>query len=53
MRGEFNYDSGGLGKGGDIALCVDGAKVGEGRIDATVPMVSPPTKPPTVEHGQR
>jgi arylsulfatase len=32
VRMEFAYDGGGLGKGGQIALFVDGAKVGEGRI---------------------
>ena len=36
---EFTYDGGGLGKGGDVALFVDGDKVGAGRVDATVPMV--------------
>ena len=39
MRVEFAYDGGGLGKGGTATLYVDGAKVGEGRVDATVPMV--------------
>ena len=39
VRVEFAYDGGGLGKGGTAALFVDGAKVGEGRVDATVPMV--------------
>ena len=39
VRMEFAYDGGGLGKGGTATLFVDGAKVGEGRIDATVPMV--------------
>ena len=38
VRVEFTYDGGGLGKGGTAALFVDGAKVGEGRVDATVPM---------------
>ena len=32
---EFAYDGGGLGKGGDVTLYVDG-KVGAGRADATV-----------------
>ena len=36
---EFTYDGGGLAKGGDVALFVDGDQVGEGRVDATVPMV--------------
>ena len=39
VRVEFTYDGGGLGKGGTAALFVDGDKVGEGRVDATVPMV--------------
>ncbi len=39
VRAEFTYDGGGLGKGGDVALFVDGGKVGEGRVDATVPML--------------
>ena len=38
VRVEFTYDGGGLGKGGTAALFVDGDKVGEGRVDATVPM---------------
>ena len=36
---EFAYDGGGLGKGGTVTLYVDGEQVGEGRVDATVPMV--------------
>jgi arylsulfatase len=39
VRMEFTYDGGGLGKGGDARLYVDGEQVGEGRIDATVPVV--------------
>ena len=39
VRMEFTYDGGGLGKGGDVALFVDGDKVGSGRIDNTVPML--------------
>jgi arylsulfatase len=35
VRMEFSYDGGGLGKGAGIALYVDGAKVGEGRVDRT------------------
>ena len=38
VRMEFTYDGGGLGKGGDVALFVDGEQVGEGRVDGTVPM---------------
>ena len=33
VRMEFTYDGGGLGKGGDVALFVDGEQVGEGRVD--------------------
>jgi arylsulfatase A-like enzyme len=39
IRMEFAYDGGGLAKGGTVTLFVDGARVGEGRVDATVPMV--------------
>jgi arylsulfatase len=39
VRMEFTYDGGGLGKGGKIALFVDGEQVGQGRVDATVPML--------------
>ena len=39
VRMEFDYDGGGLAKGGTVGLYLDGAKVGEGRVDATVPMV--------------
>jgi arylsulfatase len=36
---EFAYDGGGLAKGGTVTLYLDGAKVGEGRIPATVPLI--------------
>ena len=39
VRMEFDYDGGGLGKGGTVSLYVDGAKTGEGRVEATVPML--------------
>jgi arylsulfatase len=39
VRMEFAYDGGGLGKGGTVSLYVDGQKTGEGRVEATVPMV--------------
>jgi arylsulfatase len=39
VRLEFAYDGGGLGKGGNATLYLDGDQVGEGRIDATVPMI--------------
>jgi hypothetical protein len=39
VRMEFAYDGGGLGKGGDAALFIDGAPCGTGRIDATLAMI--------------
>jgi hypothetical protein len=39
VRMEFTYDGGGLAKGGTVTLFVDGAKVGEGRVDGTEPMI--------------
>ena len=35
----FTYDGGGPGRGGAIALTVDGETVGEGRIERSVPLV--------------
>jgi arylsulfatase len=34
---DFTYDGGGIGKGGQGTLSVDGKKVAEGRIDKTLP----------------
>jgi arylsulfatase len=39
VRMEFNYDGGGLGKGGTVSLYIDGTKTGEGRVEGTVPMM--------------
>jgi arylsulfatase len=39
VRMEFAYDGGGLGKGGTTTLYVDGTQVGQGRINATQPMI--------------
>ena len=39
VRMEFTYDGGGLAKGGTIALFIDGKPAGDGRINATVPMI--------------
>jgi arylsulfatase len=39
VRMEFTYAGGGLGKGGTVALFIDGQKAGEGRIGATLAMV--------------
>lgn len=36
---EFQYDGGGLAKGGTVSLFVDGKEDGEGRVDQTVPML--------------
>jgi arylsulfatase len=38
VRMELAYDGGGLAKGGTVTVYLDGAKVGEGRVDATEPM---------------
>src|SRR2546430_1799506 len=35
---DFTYDGGGLGKGGQGTLTVDGKKVGDGRIELTQPI---------------
>ena len=63
VRIEFTYDGGGLGKGGDVTLFVDGAEVGEGRVEMTVPMVfsadettdvgSDSATPVTDDHGPK
>jgi arylsulfatase A-like enzyme len=39
VRMEFAYDGGGLAKGGAVTLFVDGEKSGEGRLEATIPMI--------------
>jgi arylsulfatase len=39
VRMEFDYDGGGLAKGGGVTLYVDGKKDGECRVDMTVPML--------------
>jgi arylsulfatase len=39
VRMEFAYDGGGLAKGGTVTLFLDGGKVGEGRVAATVPLI--------------
>jgi hypothetical protein len=38
VRVEFAYDGGGLGKGAGITLYVDGTQVGQGHLDATIPI---------------
>ncbi len=39
VRMEFEYDGGGLAKGGNVTLYIDGAKNGTGRVAATQPMM--------------
>jgi arylsulfatase len=39
VRMEFAYDGGGLAKGGNVTLFIDGKAVGSGRVEQTVPMV--------------
>ncbi len=39
LRIEFAYDGGGMGKGGNVTLYVDGQVVGSGRVQATQPML--------------
>ena len=39
IRVEFVYDGGGLAKGGDTTLFVDGAPVGSARQEASIPML--------------
>jgi arylsulfatase len=39
VRMEFQYDGGGLAKGGTATLYVDGKKAGEGRVERTEPLV--------------
>ena len=39
VRMEFAYDGGGLAKGGDVTLFHDGTEVGNGRVEATQPMI--------------
>jgi arylsulfatase len=38
VRMEFAYDGGGLAKGGNVTLYVDGGEVGSGRVERTIPM---------------
>jgi arylsulfatase len=38
-RMEFAYEGDGLGKGGSVALYVDGQPAGQGRVDATQPLI--------------
>jgi arylsulfatase len=39
VRMEFAYDGGGVAKGGQVSLFIDGQRVGEGHVDQTQPLV--------------
>jgi arylsulfatase len=39
VRMEFDYDGGGIAKGGAVTLFVDGEPVGQGRVEQTEPFV--------------
>ena len=39
VRMEFAYDGGGMAKGGNVSLFIDGDKVGEGRVEQTEPIL--------------
>jgi hypothetical protein len=39
VRMEFDYDGGGLGKGGTVTLYIDGKKCGSGRVEMTLAMI--------------
>jgi arylsulfatase A-like enzyme len=38
LRMQFKYDGGGVAKGGDVTLEVDGKTIGKGRVERTIPM---------------
>jgi arylsulfatase A-like enzyme len=38
LRMEFTYDGGGIGKGGEVALYLDGVDIGSGRLERTEPL---------------
>lgn len=35
---DFNYDGGGMGKGGKLTMSANGATIGEGRLERTIPI---------------
>ena len=47
IRMEFEYDGGGLARGGTVKLLVDGKQVGTGRVEKTERRDSRPTRPST------
>jgi hypothetical protein len=53
VRFHFDYDGGGLGKGGKMTISIDGKKVAQGRIENTVPFAfSIETVDVGADHGQ-
>jgi len=40
LRVEFSYDGGGVGKGADLTLYVDGTEVGNGRTEHSIPYLT-------------
>jgi arylsulfatase len=38
LIGDFAYDGGGMGKGGNVTMTANGNRVAEGRLERTVPM---------------
>jgi hypothetical protein len=53
VRMEFAYDGGGLAKGGEVTLYIDGKAVGNGRLERTAPAVfsADETSDVGVKHG--
>ena len=39
MRAHFAYDGGGVGKGGTVTLFTGDTKIGEGRVERTIPFM--------------
>ena len=39
IRMDFEYDGGGVGKGGTVTLSIDGKQVGSGRVEHTIPFL--------------
>ena len=53
VRMEFDYAGPGLGKGGDVTLYLDGAKIGEGQVAATAAMIFSADDTCDVGRGER
>ncbi|MDA6840235.1 hypothetical protein OSL57_26325, partial [Escherichia coli] len=39
VRMEFDYEGGGLGKGGTVTLYADGHSIGSGKVERTLPFM--------------